>query len=86
MVGCSPRVKSSLAQLAARVLSIHLRAAHHHGADADLEGEYVDSWSDGEARESELVLMGSNLDHEALERGLRGCVVSPETLEKKLNI
>ena len=38
----------------------------------------------GEARESKLVFMGSNLDHEALEQGLRGCVVSQATLEKKL--
>ena len=74
----------------AGVLSIYcaderfvLRGAHMHGAAVDLEGEFVDKWSEGEARESKLVFMGSNLDPEALQRGLRGCVVSPAVLEKK---
>ena len=34
---------------------------------------------------SELVLFGSNLDAESLASGLRGCVVSPSTLERKRN-
>jgi hypothetical protein len=73
----------------AGVLSIYcadekfvFRGAHLHGAVADLEGEFVDAWSKDEARESKLVLKGSNLDHEALERGLRKCVISPATLER----
>ena len=75
----------------AGVLSIYcadekcvLRGAHHHGGAADLEGEWAEKWGEGEARESKLVLMGSNLDHAALERGLRDCVNSPAAVERKL--
>jgi hypothetical protein len=75
----------------AGVLSIHcadlkyvLRGAHLHGAEAHLEGRYVDAWSEGESRESKLVVLGHDLDHDALERGLRGCVASPSVLARKL--
>ena len=76
----------------AGVLSIHcadekfvLRGVHLHGADADLEGEFADTWSEGEARESKLVVfLGSNPDRETLERGLRACVISPASMAKKL--
>lgn len=77
----------------AGVLSIYcadekfvLRGAHLHGADADLEGEFVDAWTTGEARESKLVFMGSNLNHEELTQGLKSCVMSPTTHEKKLKL
>ena len=76
----------------AGVLSIYcadekfvLRGAHFHGTDVHLEGGFVDeAWSAGEIRESTVMVVGSNIDHAALERGLRDCMVSPETLEKKL--
>ena len=76
----------------AGVLSIHcadekfvLRGAHLHGAgDVHLEGGFADKWSAGEARESRVAVLGSSLDHEALERGLKGCLASPESLQKKL--
>ena len=76
----------------AGVLSIHcatqkfvLRGAHLHGSEAHLEGEYVDAaWREGEARESKLVLLGRRLDHETLEQGLRGCLVSAASVERRL--
>jgi len=75
----------------AGVLSIYranekfvLRGAHMHGAVVQLEGEFVATWSEDESRESKLVFLGSNLDHEMLDRGLRGCVVSPMVIAQKI--
>lgn len=74
----------------AGVLSIYcadkkfvLRGAHMHGAIVEMEGEFVDTWSEDEARESKLVFLGANLDRESLEKGLLGCVVSPAVMQKK---
>ena len=82
--------KGMKVQKMAGVLSIYcadekfvLRGAHMHGADVHLEGEFVDAWSDSEARESTLVLMGSNLDQNTLNSGLGCCVVSPAIIESK---
>ena len=80
---------TSIAEMAG-VLSIYcadekfvLRGAHMHGTDVHIDGEFVDPWSAGEDRESKLVFLGTNLDHAALAKGLRGCVVSPMVLEVK---
>lgn len=46
-------------------------------------GNFEDSWEADEKRESKLVFIGKNLDHEELKAGFNACVVTPEVLEKK---
>ena len=44
-----------------------------------------EKWAEGEARESKLVFIGKDLDHEGLKTGFAACATSPEILEQKKN-
>merc|ERR1712118_94958 len=47
-------------------------------------GNFEDPWEPDEVRESKLVFIGKNLDHEALRAAFIACVSTPESQEKKL--
>jgi len=46
-------------------------------------GDFTETWMAGEPRESKLVFIGKNLDHEELKAKFKQCVSSPELQEKK---
>ena len=46
-------------------------------------GDFEESWSEGEKRESKLVFIGKNLDHDGLKKGFKACLATPELLEKQ---
>lgn len=47
-------------------------------------GNFEDKWQSDEKRESKLVFIGKNLDHEGLKKAFRDCLETPEVLEKKM--
>jgi len=47
-------------------------------------GNFEDKWTSEEKKESKLVFIGKNLDHDELKKGFSACLVTPEVLEKKL--
>ena len=46
-------------------------------------GNFEDDWLPEEEKESKLVFIGKNLDHEGLKKAFAACKVTPELLEKK---
>ena len=48
-------------------------------------GDFDESWTEGETRQSKLVFIGKNLDHAELKAAFAACAVTEETQAKKLN-
>lgn len=46
-------------------------------------GTFDAPWGPNEKRESKLVFIGKNLDHDALKASFNACIASPEMAEKK---
>jgi len=46
-------------------------------------GDWGDDWMSDEKRESKLVFIGKNLDHDELKRGFAACIVTPDVMESK---
>jgi len=47
-------------------------------------GNFEEEWAPDEKKESKLVFIGKNLDHEALKAAFMACISTPEAREKKL--
>jgi len=47
-------------------------------------GNFDEEWAPDEVRESKLVFIGKNIDHEALKAAFTACAVTEESKEKKL--
>ena len=47
-------------------------------------GNFDEPWGADEKRESKLVFIGKNLDHDELKKGFTDCASTPEKLQKKL--
>mmetsp|Transcript_12206 Transcript_12206/g.26025 ORF Transcript_12206/g.26025 Transcript_12206/m.26025 type:complete len:424 (-) Transcript_12206:155-1426(-) len=47
-------------------------------------GDFTDEWVAGETRESKLIFIGKNLNHEQLRKDFAACVVSPESILKEI--
>eukprot|EP00747_Dinoflagellata_sp_TGD_P167302 gnl/TRDRNA2_/TRDRNA2_191450_c0_seq1.p1 gnl/TRDRNA2_/TRDRNA2_191450_c0~~gnl/TRDRNA2_/TRDRNA2_191450_c0_seq1.p1 ORF type:complete len:324 (+),score=71.33 gnl/TRDRNA2_/TRDRNA2_191450_c0_seq1:398-1369(+) len=45
---------------------------------------YTEPWRPDEPRESKLVFIGKNLDHEQLRESFRACLATPESFQNKL--
>ena len=46
-------------------------------------GDFEESWSEGEKRESKLVFIGKDLDHTGLKEGFKACLATPELRRKQ---
>jgi G3E family GTPase len=55
----------------------------YQGVHMISNGNFEGSWSEGEKRESKLVFIGKNLDHEGLKKGFEACLNTPELLKKQ---
>ena len=47
-------------------------------------GDFDESWTEGETRQSKLVFIGKNLDHAELKAAFAACAVTEDTKTKKL--
>ena len=47
-------------------------------------GDFDESWTEGETRQSKLVFIGKNLDHAELKAAFAACAVTDELRTKKL--
>ncbi len=47
-------------------------------------GDFADTWQPNEKRESKLIFIGKNLNHEQLRKDFAACVVSPETILREI--
>ena len=50
------------------------------------DGNFQDKWAKDEVRESKLVFIGKNLDHDELKAKFRACLETPEVLEKRMKL
>ena len=51
------------------------------GVHMIFDGEFEGEWAEDETRESKLVFIGKDLDHEAIKAGFAACLDSPENQE-----
>ena len=54
----------------------------YQGVHMIFDGKFDDLWAEGEPRQSKLVFIGKNLDHDELKAGFLACLDSPENQGK----
>jgi G3E family GTPase len=48
-------------------------------------GNFEDEWLEGEPRESKLVFIGKDINHDELKSGFEACAATPEALQKRID-
>jgi len=55
-----------------------------HAVHMLTEGSFAEEWGEGEPRESKLVLIGKNIDVNALNSGFNACLATPENIANQI--